>query len=493
MRTLLSLVGKPFSNAVLATEFRTTWAQYSILDFSKTDEALKYFVDILIGIRFKFFALSTTQRNSAIRSINILLNDPTSIGTLDCSNLSYSLCLGRSNWTQWRIPIRVVEQIWCFTHGNDIVIFINIILHGIALESILTVLSDIVLDCIVNVSLGVPINTKSSQIHAGFHLLSSVSVHVFFLAGVWGPIFVLIIITNAIFIDISLKPGMTSGTKRLWFTALSVEIQRSVIQILLSIFSVFLLFTIFWIFNWPRNIRRHWTTVPWISSRSLLLIPIWYDFLLILRILWNVTKMHIFLVQGRMRVLWPISSILHHTQRTLRHMISVVQSTLNSLIIALPIYRQNGISLSQKLVKFHILILTSILYLVQNLLLGENWCLKLSWRHIIRSNGLSLLINLFLSSSIGLPDYLLQKILISCIVWILLGLTQIRMTLLNQGIDLLVEIIGWPLLLLSIIRILPIVNCSLGCYRGTSCIICWISICLCTHDCGLIVFCSDGL
>lgn len=144
-----------------------------------------------------------------------MLDDATRVGTLDCSDLGYSLALGRSNRTQWRISIRVVKQIWCFTHRYDIVIFIDVILHGIALESILTVLSDVILDCVVDVSLGVAIDAESSQIHAGLHLLSSICVHVLLLTGVRSSIFVLIIITNAIFISISLEPGVTSSSKRL--------------------------------------------------------------------------------------------------------------------------------------------------------------------------------------------------------------------------------------------------------------------------------------
>ena len=124
-----------------------------------------------------------------------------------------------------------MKHIWRLAHGYDIVIFIDVILHGISLESIFTVLPNIILNRIIDVPLGIAVDAKGSEVHAGLHLLSSIGVHILFLTGIGGPIFVLIIITYAVFFnsDISLHPRIAFSSKGLRFTALAIEIQGSII------------------------------------------------------------------------------------------------------------------------------------------------------------------------------------------------------------------------------------------------------------------------
>jgi hypothetical protein len=87
VRTLLSLLGEPFPDAVTTAELGARRTEDGVLDLAVADETLEDLLDVLVGIGLILF--------TAAVGINVLLNYATSVRTLNGANVSESL----ASWT----------------------------------------------------------------------------------------------------------------------------------------------------------------------------------------------------------------------------------------------------------------------------------------------------------------------------------------------------------------------------------------------------------
>lgn len=133
VRALLPLLGQPFSDAVPAAQFGAGRTEDSVLYLAKANEALEYFIDVLVCMLLALFPLASMLTSRLLLASTRDLPRPGVVAPSHGAVALDGTDFGASVPTVVRVAS--IDHVQRVTHGNNVVVIVDVILERVPVDA----------------------------------------------------------------------------------------------------------------------------------------------------------------------------------------------------------------------------------------------------------------------------------------------------------------------------------------------------------------------